>query len=81
VTAPIDPPEGPDLPPGPPTSEYVLLCTRGPSVSLMFGENLLRAVGAAAERCGYRDVMVDSAGRLWGKPPVVTRGHLSAVPK
>lgn len=79
MTAPIDPPDESGPPPGPPSSEYKLLCTRGPGVSLMFGENLLRAVGEAAERCGYRDVMVDSAGRVWGKPPHAQRGNLRAV--
>lgn len=58
----------------------MLLCTRGPRVSLMFGEQLMRAVGEAAERCGYRDVLVDSTGRMWGLPPIIQRGHLQAVP-
>lgn len=66
-------------PPGPPSDEHVLLCTRGPRVSLMFGENLLRAVAESAERCQYRDVMTDAGGRVWGIPPGIQRGHLQVI--
>lgn len=72
----------PDVPGGTgPTAEHDLLCTAGPRVSLMFGARLLEAVHAAAERYGYRHVVIDHRARqVWGIPPVPDRRHLQAVP-
>lgn len=51
------------------TAGRVLLATRGPLVAFPFGVAFISTVGRLAERHGYTDLQVDSAGNIWGNPP------------